>query len=136
MSRLVSAPYKDGPSSEAAPLARWLDAAYDVIVEGQLIEVDPDTELLRRIGAIRQSDFEALSSRGKGSFLVLLVPTLKSFARSQYTSGAAMIVKRLANAVTHNLSDASRSKTIEIVNNYELPTEANNILAFYMSAPD
>jgi len=133
VSRLVSAPYKDDSSIEAASLARWLDSAYDVIVEKWFTEVDPDLELLRRIGTIRQSDFEALTSRAKGSFLVLLVPALKSFARSPYTGGAAMLVKRLANAVTHNLSDGSRSKTVEIINGYALPTEANSILASYMS---
>jgi hypothetical protein len=136
VSRLVSAPYGDDSSTEAASLARWLDAAYDVIIEERLGEIDPDTELLRRIGSIRQSDFEALVPRAKGSFLVLLAPTLSSFARSPYTSGAAMIVKLLTNAITHNLSDASRSRTIEIINDYKLPFWANSILTFYISEHD
>ena len=131
LSRLLGARYSDKSSSEAESLAHWLDGAYEVIVRQwppQGLPDDLDAELMLRIASIRGADFEALTPRGKGSLLALLVPVLRSFARSYHTSGSAAFVKLLAGAITRDLSDAGRSKTILAINGYELPSEAHSIV--------
>jgi NACHT domain len=131
-SQLVSARYADQSSQEASSFANWLDATYELIFNNwspTLLGKGIDFELMRRIRDVDTADFNALPARAKASFLLLLIPGLRSFGTSRYAPADSTLIKLLTSAVSGDLSLSGRNKTIQLLSRLSLPFDTQWLLS-------
>lgn len=131
VSKVVSTRFSEQSSDNVTSAKRFLEDSYEAILAAwppTLAARELDSDLAKGIGSFRSADLEALSARSKGTFLLLLVPVLPIFAESQHASGATSFVKQLTSLAGRDPSSARKSDAVELLNNWNLPSDAYNKL--------